>query len=136
MNTSRHMIEELLGRYAWAHDERDFDSLADLFTEDATYEFCVHGGESLRRQGRSVIVNQIKEFKARNLEQRRHLITNFRYDEETSRRAVVRSYLTVLQITTEGVEVVTSGVYRDEVVLDEANTWRIAAKSLELAQGI
>lgn len=131
---ARHHIEELLGRYGWAHDERDFDALGALFIEDARYELRVKGGEHHRQRGRAAIVEQIRAFKTRYTEPRRHVITNFRYDEEADDRAVVRSYVTVLHIGSERIDVVTAGVYRDEVVLlDEG--WRIAAKSLELEHG-
>ncbi|HWI22482.1 MAG TPA: nuclear transport factor 2 family protein [Baekduia sp.] len=134
MTAPRYLIEELLGRYAWAHDERDFDALAELFTEDARYEMRVKGGESHEQVGPVAIVGQIREFKERYTEQRRHVITNFRYDEETEDRAVVRSYLTVLHIGADRIDVVTAGIYRDEVVLRDGR-WRIVAKSLELEHG-
>lgn len=133
-DTARNLIEELLGRYGWAHDERDFDALGELFIEDARYELRVKGGEHHRQRGREAIVDQIRAFKTRYTEPRRHVITNFRYDAETEDRAVVRSYVTVLHIGSERIDVVTAGVYRDEVVLENGH-WRIAAKSLELEHG-
>lgn len=41
-------IMDALGRYAHGVDERDFASVAALFTEDATIDYAVSGGAILR----------------------------------------------------------------------------------------
>ena len=132
--TSRPYIEELLGRYAWAHDARDFDALAAVFTEDAQYEMRIKGGESYRQSGRAAIVSQIREFKQRYAEERRHVITNFRYDAESPTRTLVRSYVTVLHFGAASIDIVTAGVYTDEV-LQTDGVWLIASKTLDLERG-
>lgn len=131
----RHAIQQLLSSYGFHHDARDFDSLAECFAEDATYTMVVAGSEPIGpRLGRDAIVDQIRIFKSRQTDQRRHVITNFLFDQETASRARVRTYVTVIAVADGVLEVVSSGVYTDIVVRTERG-WRIADKRLHLDKG-
>jgi 3-phenylpropionate/cinnamic acid dioxygenase small subunit len=128
----RQAIEQLLSSYGFHHDARDFDALGDCFTQDATYTLVVVAGETIGpRQGSAEIVEQIRLFKSRQTDQRRHVITNFLFDQVTAARTRVRSYVTVIAVSDGALEVVTSGVYTDIVVRTE-HGWRILEKTLRL----
>src|SRR5687767_14881227 len=74
----RFAIEQVLSSYGVHHDERDFESLEQCFTADASYTMQVAGSDSvIARVGRTEIVDQIRLFKSRQNDQRRHVITNF-----------------------------------------------------------
>jgi 3-phenylpropionate/cinnamic acid dioxygenase small subunit len=128
----RHAIEQLLSSYGFHHDARDFDALERCFTPDASYTMVIAGQEPIGpRRGRAEIVGQIRVFKSRQADQRRHVITNFLFDQETATRARVRSYVTVVAVASGALDVVTAGVYTD-VVVRTADGWRIADKTLRL----
>lgn len=127
-----HAIEQLLSSYGFHHDARDFDALGHCFTSDASYTMVIADGETIGpRQGSAEIVEQIRVFKSRQTDQRRHVITNFLFDQATATRARVQSYVTVIAVSDGALEVVTSGVYADVVVRTE-DGWRIAEKTLRL----
>ena len=131
----RQAIQQLLSSYGSHHDARDFDSLAQCFTENAAYTMVVAGAEPIGpRLGRDAIIDQIRIFKSRQTDQRRHVITNFLFDQETASRARVRTYVTVIAVADGVLEVVSSGVYTDIVVRTEWG-WRIADKRLHLDKG-
>lgn len=131
----RQAIQQLLSSYGFHHDAREFDSLAECFEENASYTMIIAGGEPIGpRLGRDKIVEQIRSFKRSQTDQRRHVITNFLFDEETAARARVRSYVTVIAVGEGVLEVVTAGVYTDIVRHTEAG-WRIAEKTLHLDKG-
>jgi 3-phenylpropionate/cinnamic acid dioxygenase small subunit len=125
-------ITTLLATYGWAHDERLFDELAGCFTEDATYLMEIANGQTFGpRQGSAEIVAQIREFKSKQSDQRRHVISGFMFLESTEDWAKVRSYVTVLATAGGATAVVTAGWYLDEVRRTPGG-WRISAKTLHL----
>ncbi|GAB91295.1 nuclear transport factor 2 family protein [Gordonia rhizosphera] len=125
-------IVQLVGDYGYHHDERDFGRLGELFTDDALYTMVIAGGDTIGpRQGRDAIVAQISEFKSRQSDIRRHVITNITVTIVNSDAANVRSYVSVLATTPERTEVVTAGVYHDRVVR-QGGRWLIAEKLLRL----
>jgi 3-phenylpropionate/cinnamic acid dioxygenase small subunit len=131
----RHAIQQLLSSYGFHHDARDFASLAECFTEDASYTMVVAGADPIGpRLGRDAIVDQIRIFKSRQTDQRRHVITNFMFDQEAISKARVRSYVTVIAVADGVLDVVSCGFYTDVVVLTELG-WRIADKKLHLDKG-
>ncbi len=131
----RHAIQQLLSSYGFHHDARDFDSLAECFAEDATYTMVVAGAQPIGPKfGRDAIVDQIRLLKSRQTDQRRHVITNFLFDQETASRARVRTYVTVIAVADGVLEVVSSGIYTDIVARTEWG-WRIADKRLHLDKG-
>jgi hypothetical protein len=130
----RPAVEEVLCRYFCSHDAKRWEELSDCLLPEAGYELIVTAtGESFEHQGATAIVDQIKAFKQRYTEQRHHLLTNFRFEEESEERCVVRSYVTVLHFGAAGITIVTAGECRDEVVR-RGGEWRIAAKEMRLAR--
>ena len=128
----RYEIEQLLSTYCVHHDQREFEALGRCFTEDATYMMVIpDAGRPIEKSGRSAIVDQIRFLKSDQVDQRRHVLTNFVFSDVSAGRVAVTSYLTVLSVRTHSLEVLTAGVYRDVVVRTKAG-WRIAEKVLRL----
>jgi len=131
----RHAIQQLLCSYGFHHDARDFASLTRCFTEDASYTVVVAGADPIGPLlGREAIVDQIRIFKSRQTDQRRHVMTNFMFDQEAKSKARVRSYVTAIAVTDGVLEVVSCGFYTDIVVLTESG-WSIAERMLHLDKG-
>ena len=64
-------------------------------------------------------------------DQRRHLVTNLFFDESSTDHAVVISNITITSVDQGAIRLVTSGLYRDTVVRENAQ-WRIASRRIEL----
>jgi 3-phenylpropionate/cinnamic acid dioxygenase small subunit len=125
----------VLCAYGMHHDARDFKSLADCFTDDVAYRMQITGtNTNIERRGSAEVVDQIRMFKDRQTDQRRHVITNFLIVDVSSGQVMVRSYVTVLAVQGEQLDVVTCGEYRD-VVVRTPSGWRIAEKTLVLDKG-
>jgi 3-phenylpropionate/cinnamic acid dioxygenase small subunit len=130
--SDRFEIQEVLSSYGVHHDARDFDALAECFTEDAIYTMKILNGDTIGpRMGRNEIVGQIQRFKESQHDQRRHLISNFLMRPDTAHRVRVTSYVVVTAADVNQFGVVTAGLYRDVVVRTPLG-WRIQEKILEL----
>ncbi|MFG2730389.1 aromatic-ring-hydroxylating dioxygenase subunit beta [Streptomyces canus] len=133
--SDRNLIQDLLSRYGWLHDERRFDELGSCFTDDARYTMHIGQDQTIGpRIGRLDIVEQIRQFKEAQNDQRRHVISNFMFMEHLPEEATVRSYVTVLASAGGSTGIVTAGWYLDKVV-STPDGWRIAEKTLQLDNG-
>ena len=81
-------IEDLMARYLFALDYNDLDSFAEMFTDDATFDFA-RG----RVTGKAQILETVKNFKARIGEV---------YKDEDGNPAVLRHVLAHTAIRVEG----------------------------------
>ncbi len=124
-------IHELLGRAAYAYDERDLDALENSFHPDAVLSMCIAGGDLIGPfEGRPGIMQLMTNSMAEQTDVRRHVISNI-FFESTGEQAVVISNLTLLA-TQDGVaSLLATGVYRDTLVAD-GGTWRIRTRHIDL----
>jgi hypothetical protein len=111
-------IQQLLGRYCFAHDTRNLEMLAECFAKDAA---------AMGLRGRDAIVARYAEGYRQLTAQRRHILTNFFLVEEAENEAVVQSYITLYLIRDEKLSLHLTGVYRDHVVYEEG-AWRIQSR--------
>lgn len=122
-------IRENLYRYATAIDERDFDLLARVFTDDAEIDYAVEQGTRLSA---SEMIPWLRE-SLRMFARTHHVMTNPRI-ELASDAARSTTYLTSthVQILHDGSEslVIQGGIYRDRHRRTPQG-WRIAARRLE-----
>jgi hypothetical protein len=81
-------IEDLMARYLFALDYNDLDSFAEMFTDDATFDFA-RG----RVSGKATILETVRNFKAR--------IGDI-YKDEDDNPAVLRHVLAHAAIRVEG----------------------------------
>ena len=128
----RQAIHDLFMDYAWAMDARDFDLLADVFHEDASFTIDIAGADSVGPfEPGSGVVEFIRSTTQQQTDQRRHVITNIRVEEETGSDATVTATLT-LNVVDEGqLEVQSIGVYRAECV-DVWDRWKFRGFNLAL----
>jgi 3-phenylpropionate/cinnamic acid dioxygenase small subunit len=113
-------------------DARDFDLLADVFHEDASFTIDITGSDSFGPfEPGSGVVEFISSTTKEQTDQRRHVVTNIRVEEETASDAKVTATLT-LNVVDEGKLTVQSvGVYRAECV-DAGDRWKFREFNLAL----
>ena len=128
----RARIADLWGGYGAGNDLRDFDLLESCFTEDMSFTVHIAGGDTVGPlQPRKDVMEFFRAALGGQTDQRRHVLTNFRYLEEAADRARVGAYLSLI-VTDEGQTVTKSaGGYDTEVVLD-GGQWRFRSIVLDL----
>lgn len=128
----RAKIADLWGTYGIANDVRDLDLLESCFTEDASFTIAVAGADPVGPlMPRKEVLAFFRDALSAQNDQRRHVLTNFRYLEDADQRARMTAYLSLL-VTDNGQTVAKSaGVYQTEVVLD-GSTWRFRSMELRL----
>jgi 3-phenylpropionate/cinnamic acid dioxygenase small subunit len=128
----RESVADLVARYAWAFDTRDWNALVDCFTPDASLTLRVTGGERVGPfRGHAEIMRLMRESAAAQDDRRRHVCTNLVVDVSGPGTATARSYLTLLSVRDGRVEVLSTGSYIDEVV-QAGPTWRLRTRHIEL----
>jgi uncharacterized protein (TIGR02246 family) len=128
----RDAIAELLSDYAWAMDAGDFEALNDVFTEDASFVIHIAGADSVGPiSPRKEIVDFIGGTIQGQQDQRRHVVSNQRYEREGDDDAVVTTTLTLNVVADGKLTVQATGVYRAEVVRQDGG-WRIRDFTISL----
>lgn len=128
----RQGITDLFSDYAWAMDARDFDLLAQVFHDDASFTIDIPGADSYGPfEPGSAVVDFISSTTQGQTDQRRHVITNIRVDEETDSDATVTATLTLIVIDDGKLTVQSTGVYRAECVA-AGGRWQFRGFNLAL----
>jgi ketosteroid isomerase-like protein len=129
----RDAISELMSQYAWAMDAHELSLLEEVFTEDASFIVHIAGADSVGPfTPRTEVVNFIASTTEAQRDQRRHVVTNQRYEREGEDDAVVTTTLTLNVIADGKLTVQATGVYRAEVVKESDGAWRMQALSISL----
>jgi 3-phenylpropionate/cinnamic acid dioxygenase small subunit len=120
----RQAIADLFSEYAWALDAKDWDLLRQVFHEDASLTIELTGADTVGPIAPgAAVVDLISTTSEGQDDQRRHVVTNLRYESEGEEDAVVTATLTLL-VTADGeLSVQSTGVIRTEVML-EAGRWQ------------
>lgn len=136
-------IHELLGRAAYAYDERDMKTLGNSFSKDASFSMRIAGGNLVGPfEGRDAIMELMTGSMKEQTDVRRHVISNIFFDDnssesgsedssENSSDITVISNLTLIATENGEVQLLTTGVYRDTVV-EEGGRWCICRRHIEL----
>lgn len=125
-------ILELLARSAYAYDEREVEMLKDTFSEDASFVIDIAGVDGeITVEGREAIMGLQTGAMDEQSDQRRHVVTNAFFTSEGDTGATVVSNLTITSVENGAIRLVTSGLYRDEVALEDGQ-WRIASRRINL----
>jgi 3-phenylpropionate/cinnamic acid dioxygenase small subunit len=125
-------IHDLLGRSAYALDERHVEMLEGTFTADASFEIDIEGVEGIMSfSGRDAIMGLMTDSMAEQTDQRRHVVTNVFFEEVGEESARLISNITITSVEHGQIRLVTSGLYRDEVLLQDGE-WRIHRRRIEL----
>lgn len=128
-------IHELLGRAACAFDERDIAGLQECFAPQATMRVTIADGQVFGPfDGREAIMGLMTASLDSQTDMRRHLISNFFFEEEGDGRARVLSTVLVTAAENDQIKLVTSGLYND-VVTHSDEGWQISERNLKLELG-
>jgi len=120
----RLLIQETASRYSLAYDERRLEVLADVFTDDVTFAYCISGGGYEEHSGRETVIDFLHEVMKGQPDQRRHVCGNFIVEDLSGDEALVTLYFALFAADTEA-RLVTSGFYRMEMRKSE-DMWRIS----------
>jgi len=126
------VIHELLAQAAYSFDERQLDVLEACFTAEASMLVNITGtGEVGPFEGREAIMGLMSATLDAQTDVRRHVISNMFFESEGKKKARVVSSLVVFSVEHGKIDVIISGVYRDDVVKVE-NSWKISHRHLDL----
>jgi len=125
-------IHELLARAAYSFDERQLDVLKSCYTTDASMLVNITGtGEVGPFEGRDAIMGLVSATLDAQTDVRRHVISNMFFESEGEIEARVVSSLVVFAVEHGKIEVIISGIYRDDVVKAD-DLWKISHRHLDL----
>ena len=125
-------ILELIAKAAYGFDEADIEMLRDVFTENSKFIINIEGEDAASvYEGHDAIMKlQIDALKVQT-DKRRHVVTNSFFIEEKAHRAQLISNVLITSVENSVIRLVTSGVYKDEVVLEDGR-WKIHTRTLNL----
>jgi 3-phenylpropionate/cinnamic acid dioxygenase small subunit len=125
-------ISEILGRLGWAYDSGNLDYFEEIYTKNARFTVTIAGmGQVGDYRSIENIMVLYRGSKASQTDQRRHVVSNIFFADETPTTATAVSYLTLLA-TKDGVtKTLSAGVYTDKFVL-LGGAWRIQHRDLNL----
>jgi 3-phenylpropionate/cinnamic acid dioxygenase small subunit len=124
-------IHELLARAAYAYDERDVEMLQAGFTPDAVLSMRIADGDIIGPfEGHEAIMKLMTDSMAGQTDVRRHVVSNI-FFEHDGEQPVVISNLTLLATENGKVQLLATGMYRDELV-EQAGAWKIAIRHVQL----
>jgi hypothetical protein len=125
-------ISEILGRLGWAYDTGDLDYFERTFTKDGRFTVSIAGmGQVGDYRGLETIMGLYRGAKAGQSDQRRHVISNIFFTEDTATTAIVVSYLTLHATRDGALKTLSAGCYTDKFVLLEG-VWRLQHRDLAL----
>ena len=125
-------ISELLSRSAYALDERDVDMLSACFSEEANFTMRIAGGDMIGPfEGRESIMKLMTDSMDQQTDKRRHVVSNIFFESSESNNVSVVSNLTLFATENEEIQVLSAGVYHDQVVKID-NNWELHQRHLDL----
>jgi 3-phenylpropionate/cinnamic acid dioxygenase small subunit len=125
-------ISELLSRAAYALDERNVGMLSDCFSEEANFSMRIAGGDIIGPfEGRESIMKLMTDSMDQQTDKRRHVVSNIFFKSSGGKNLSVVSNLTLFATENEEIQVLSAGVYHDQVVKKD-NNWELLQRHLEL----
>ncbi len=127
-------IHELMARAAFGYDQRDVEMLSGCFAETAQMSIRIAGGDLVGPfNGRDEVMGLMTSSMEQQTDVRRHVISNLFFADEGSEPEVV-SNLTLLVIENGEIQLMSSGIYRDQVAKLDGR-WQILRRHLDLDKG-
>ena len=125
-------VTELLNRAGVAYDTGDSDFLIEMFAPDgAAFEMTIAGGEPIVFKGSEAISKLFTGAMREQTDQRRHVVTNLYFENETETAVTAISYLVLISVENGKLSVLTTGIYTDDCVLVDG-CWKVRKRSLAL----
>lgn len=131
--TAKQDIAELLARSAFALDHKDLQALQQTFTEDALFTLVIDGvPEPSVFEGRDAIMGLMKGALDDQTDLRRHVLSNLIFSETDGQGATVLSYLSLMATENGVTQLITTGLYTDQVAQQADGSWLITNRHLKL----
>ena len=125
-------VTELLNYAGVAYDTADAEFLREMFADDgALFQLTVAGGDLIEFVGKEAIGGLFADALEGQQDQRRHVITNLYFNDETEDSITGISYVTLLAIDGGTLSVLSSGVYTDDCVRQDG-VWKIQKRRLDM----
>ncbi len=125
-------VTELLNRAGVAYDTGDSDFLIDMFAPDGpAFEMTISGGEPIVFEGSEAIAGLFTGAMEEQTDQRRHVVTNLYFENETETSVTAVSYLVLISVENGNLTVLSTGVYTDDCVLVDGR-WKVQKRFLAL----
>jgi hypothetical protein len=122
----------VINRFAFGFDERKLDMVETCFAEHAQMTMCIAGGDLIGPfVGRKDIMQLMSDTLAGQTDQRRHVMSNILCQSGEENNYLATSYLTLFSISNDQVNVISTGVYSDEIEQEEGE-WKLVKRHLEL----
>ena len=126
-------VTEIVGKLGWAYDENHLDYFAEVFADDGRFTMSIAGqGQVGDFQGKDTIMGLYRGAKeAQANQQRRHVVTNLFFTDESDTAVTAISYLTLIVNEGGAMKLTSTGLYTDRFVLVNG-AWRLAHRDLKL----
>ena len=125
-------ISELLSRAAYALDERDVAMLSACFSKEASFTMRIAEGDMIGPfEGREGIMKLMTDSMDQQTDKRRHVVSNIFFESSDGNNVSVVSNLTLFATENEEIQVLSAGVYHDQVVKTD-NNWELHRRHLDL----
>jgi hypothetical protein len=125
-------VTELLNQAGVAYDTGDTDFLTNMFVDDgALFHMTIAGGDIIPFEGKETISKLFTDSLTEQTDQRRHCITNIYFQNETDDSITAISYLVLIAVENGQLNVLSSGVYTDDCVL-QGGEWKLQKRRLDL----
>lgn len=125
-------VTELLNRAGVAYDTGDSDFLIDMFAPDGpVFEMTISGDEPIVFEGSEAIAGLFTGAMEEQADQRRHVVTNLYFENETQTSVTAISYLVLISVENGKLTVLSTGIYTDDCVLVDGR-WKVLKRSLAL----
>ncbi|MEH7274027.1 nuclear transport factor 2 family protein [Neobacillus vireti] len=125
-------IHEVLYRAAHGYDSHNIEMLTECFAEDSVMTIRVGGGDLIGPyDGQVAVLNFMKRASERQTDKRLHQISNIFFEKEGEEQAFARSSLTLFATENGTCQLLSTGIYRDEVVKVNGS-WKISKRHLDI----
>ena len=125
-------VTELLNRAGVAYDTADTQFLTEMFVDDgAVFHMTIAGGDIIPFEGKETIGKLFTDSLTEQTDQRRHVITNIYFKNETVDSITAISYLVLVAVENGALAVLSSGMYTDDCV-NQDGEWKLQKRRLDL----
>ncbi len=120
-------IVDVITCHAWSVDERQWDVMADIYTDGLTTSGCIAGVTNMDTiRGKAVFIDWLKGFLDTRSDQLRHNFLNIVVTEQGSREATAIGYCILTSTSPAGATLRSTGIYRFSLV-KQGSRWRLSA---------
>lgn len=133
MENTLNNAQNLVLRFAWLYDAGNREILASLFHPDATFQIEIADQDPIDPiVGREAIVEMITGSMADQKDKRRHVMSNLIIEDASEDTVVISSYLTLVSVEDGSASILSSGHYRDTIVMNHGGQWVFSVRHLTL----